>query len=61
MHLFLIGKKVEDIQHRNEGPENAKEHQEGGDASGSVNAAEPEKKHMQNANDVLKDGQMRAA
>eukprot|EP00957_Ditylum_brightwellii_P016678 1253999-Ditylum_brightwellii.AAC.1 len=43
MHLFLIGKKVEGIQNRNEGPENAKEHQEGGDVSSSVDAAEPEK------------------
>eukprot|EP00957_Ditylum_brightwellii_P077986 5927908-Ditylum_brightwellii.AAC.1 len=61
MHLFLIGKKVKGIQVRNEGPENAKEHQQGGDESSSVDAAEPEKKCMQNANDALKDRQMRAA
>eukprot|EP00957_Ditylum_brightwellii_P046470 3526564-Ditylum_brightwellii.AAC.1 len=28
MHSFLIGKKVEGIQVRNEGPENPKEHQQ---------------------------------
>eukprot|EP00957_Ditylum_brightwellii_P176792 13466846-Ditylum_brightwellii.AAC.1 len=61
MHSILIGKEVEGLQNRNEGPENAKEYQEGGDKSSSVDAAEPEKKCMQNANDVLKDGQMRAA
>eukprot|EP00957_Ditylum_brightwellii_P181244 13806227-Ditylum_brightwellii.AAC.1 len=38
-----------------------REHQEVGGASSSVDAAEPEKKCLQNANDVLKDGQMRAA
>eukprot|EP00957_Ditylum_brightwellii_P192292 14638081-Ditylum_brightwellii.AAC.1 len=53
--------KVEGIQNRNEGPENSKEHRQGGDESSSVDTAESEKKRMQNANDVLKDRQMRAA